>query len=81
MELVDDCYSFDCPNCSCKVLVHKNDIRCTIFRHAVYKHNNSPIPPHTTKKDCLVLLKENRVWGCAQPFKFNGNVVMKCGYI
>ena len=34
-------YYFTCPNCNCLCQVHVSDIKCGIFRHAVYKSNNA----------------------------------------
>tara|TARA_B110000483_G_scaffold239091_1_gene316948 strand:- start:3400 stop:3666 length:267 start_codon:yes stop_codon:yes gene_type:complete len=74
-------YYFKCPNCRGLCQVHVSDIKCGIFRHAVYKSNNEFINPHTSEEDCKRLKNENLVYGCAMPFKFDGKNVEICGYI
>ena len=76
-----DIFYFKCPHCSLMCQVPRNEIRCTIFRHAVFKKNSAFVPPHAPKEECERWLKEDLVWGCAKPFKFNGTTVEKCGYI
>tara|TARA_B100001287_G_scaffold272524_1_gene274344 strand:+ start:10277 stop:10543 length:267 start_codon:yes stop_codon:yes gene_type:complete len=74
-------YYFKCPNCNSLCQVHTTDIKCGIFRHAVYKSNNEFINPHTSEEECKRLYDSNLVYGCAMPFKFDGKTVEKCGYI
>ena len=74
-------YYFACPNCNCLCQVHVSDIKCGIFRHAVYKSNNEFIYPHTSKEECERLYNEKLVYGCTKPFKFNGKIVEICEYI
>jgi competence CoiA-like predicted nuclease len=74
-------YSFPCPNCGLLVEVAQQDIACTIFRHAVLKASNVQIPPHSPQQVCEQLVKDDLVYGCAKPFKFNGSQVEICGYI
>lgn len=74
-------YYFKCPHCQDICMVHKNDIRCTIFRHAVFKKNMKFVPPHAPKEECERWLKEDLVYGCTKPFKFNGDKVEICDYI
>jgi hypothetical protein len=74
----------ECPHC--KGSSHIEQINCGIFRHAVYKHNNEPIPPHTSKDECERLLSQNVVYGCAKPFKViknieNRYIAIDCDYI
>lgn len=33
----EDSYSFSCPHCDLLCIVKTTDIKCTIFRHAVFK--------------------------------------------
>lgn len=68
-----------CPHCLCQVEIQ--DINCGIFRHAIYKDTNEQIPPHTSKEICDRLFIENRVYGCAKPFKIEGTVAVACDYI
>lgn len=61
----------ECPHCQCMVYIES--INCAIFRHAVYKHNQQPIPPHSSKEVCDRLIEQNSVYGCAGPFKLVAN--------
>lgn len=65
----DNTYVFECPHCNLLVQVKEKDIRCKIFRHAVYKANNKPIPPHANKDLCEKLLQKGLIHGCAKPFR------------
>ena len=77
----DNMYYFQCPHCNIMCQVHKDDIRCTIFRHAVYKKNSSFVDPHATKEQCDIWIQKGEVYGCGKPFTFNGKKVEICGYI
>lgn len=81
----DSMYVFECPHCNLLVQVKEKDLRCKIFRHAVYKANNKPIKPHAPQADCERLLAQNLVYGCAKPFRLvtTGKVLRAeiCGYI
>ena len=74
-------YYFKCPNCDCLCQVYVSDIHCGIFRHAVLKSNNRFIGPHTSELECKRLKEEDKIYGCAMPFRFDGKIVEKCGYI
>jgi len=95
-----DFFSFNCPHCNECIIVHQQETACRIFRHATYfillpnlplingKPQYAPtqqINPHTPKEICEQLIKENKVLGCAKPFRFvyspEGNYVEKCDYI
>ena len=76
-----DIFYFECPHCKLLCQVPRNEIRCTIFRHAVFKKDMIFVPPPAPKAECDTWLKKKLVWGCAKPFKFNGRTVEKCGYI
>lgn len=54
-----------CPHCNEFVFIES--INCGIFRHAVFKHNMEPIPPHSSKADCDRLASQT--YGCGKPFK------------
>ena len=73
----------ECPHCKCQIFIEQ--INCAIFRHAVYISNNQPIPPHSSKEVCEQLVFENKVVGCAKPFKLvqqNGQwTAIVCEYI
>ena len=77
----DDYYYFKCPHCYVMCQVHKTDIRCTIFRHAVYKKNLSFVNPHASKEECDRWISEGIVYGCGKPFLFTGTKLQICGYI
>lgn len=74
-------YIFQCPHCKEFCAVTKDDVRCTIFRHAVYKKNMRFVNPHASKEECERWLQEDLVFGCTKPFKFDGKTVEICGYI
>lgn len=76
-----DTFYFNCPHCDMLCQVAKKDIKCTIFRHASYKNSNEFVPPHACEKTCKKWIEDDLVYGCAKPFKFNGEKVEKCGYI
>ena len=74
-------YLFKCPHCPDYCEVHKTEIRCTIFRHAVYKKDLAFVNPHASKEECDKWVREGLIYGCAKPFKFDGKKVEVCGYI
>ncbi len=76
-----DTYYFPCPHCEVMCEVNKKDIRCTIFRHAVYKKNSTFVNPHASKEECDKWIKEDLIYGCGKPFKFDGEKVEVCDYI
>lgn len=56
-----------CPNCDDFVLIEK--LNCCIFRHGILKYNGKQIDPHSSKKKCDLLIKNNDIYGCGKPFK------------
>jgi hypothetical protein len=42
-------YYFNCPHCELLIQVPKEEIRCTIFRHANFKKDMAFVPPHASK--------------------------------
>ena len=68
-----------CPNCN--VYVEILEINCAIFRHGIYKNNNSQMPPHLPEKDCLDAKEKDLIYGCGLPFKIVNGVAEKCGFI
>ncbi len=74
-------YYFNCPNCNNLCQVHVSEIKCGIFRHAIYKSNNKFIDPHTSEEECKRLYNNKLVYGCAKPFRFDGKTLEICGYI
>ena len=83
--LIEDnnAYIFECPQCGLFVLVNKKETNCCIFRHAVMKNTYQQIGPHTKKETCEKLKQENKVFGCAKPFRIilSKKHVETCGYI
>ena len=70
----------ECPHCHLMVWIEQ--INCRIFRHAVYKENDEPIPPHSSQEECERLIREDKVWGCAKPFRLDDNNEPEiCDYI
>ena len=67
--LNDDYYHFKCPNCFYEIIVKKKQLRCKIFRHAIYKSSYKQVNPHLSKARCEKLTKENKVYGCCRPFE------------
>ena len=74
-------YIFNCPHCQELIQVLKKEIRCTIFRHGVYKKDLKPVPPHSKKELCDELSQSEKVYGCCKPFIFDGKKVEVCDYI
>lgn len=82
--LIDNFYNFKCPNCREQIIVLKKQLRCKIFRHAIYKSSYKQVNPHMSKEKCEKLIRENKVYGCCKPFEItNENKQMKaivCDY-
>ena len=84
---IDNTYIFECPHCNSPVQVLKNQVKCKIFRHAIYKNTGKQIGPHLPKKKCDNLIKRDLVYGCAKPFQLyenkNGDITHAeiCNYI
>lgn len=76
-----DHFYFKCPHCELLCQVPRSEIRCTVFRHAVFKKSGEFVPPHAEKEECERWIREDLVWGCAKPFRFNGKMVEVCGYV
>jgi len=72
---------FSCPYCREYIIVNKNEINCTIFRHGVFKNNFSQLPPHSSKTLCDSVFLNNEIYGCGKPFKIKNNNIEKCNYI
>ena len=60
---------FKCPHCELFVIVQDADIRCGIFRHAVFAGTYDLVPPHTAEAECLRLASRDEVIGCIRPFQ------------
>jgi hypothetical protein len=61
----------ECPHCNGQIQIFKNEINCTIFRHAVFKNTFQQVNPHASQQECEQLLQSGRVVGCCKPFKIN----------
>lgn len=75
------CYSFCCPHCNTDVTVEKDKLNCKIFRCGTMKKDGQQIGPHTSKEECDRLFREQLIYGCGKPFKFDGYIVEVCEYI
>ncbi|MAV56626.1 MAG: hypothetical protein CMI79_03745 [Candidatus Pelagibacter sp.] len=76
----------ECPHCNNIIIVNRKDINCAIFRHAILKETGKQIDPHSNKEVCDELVKTNKVFGCAKPFKLVkvdslNYIAEKCHYI
>ena len=73
--------SIACPHCQGEVTIL--EIKCAIFRHAIYRATGQPINPHMPKAECDRLTRENLIWGCGKPFRYNKNTKQAeiCDYI
>ena len=74
-------YEFPCPWCNATCEIAENQVNCGIFRCGVLKGSLQPIPPHEKKTVCDALRTQNKIWGCARPFKFDRKAVSKCDYV
>lgn len=70
VESNEDYYIFNCPHCDELIQVMKNELKCCIFRHAIYKTDHKQIDPHTNKNECDRLKENDLVYGCTKPFRF-----------
>lgn len=70
-----------CPHCLDEVLVMRNEINCTIFRHGVLKSNFQQMNPHAPKSECHSLSENNLIYGCGKPFKIVNDMAVECDYI
>jgi hypothetical protein len=76
-------FYFECPHCEMLCQVLEADVKCRIFRHAVYKRDMTFVHPHAPKEVCDALVADGLVWGCGKPFQMEGYdyKIVKCGYI
>lgn len=88
-------YIFQCPNCGGIVQVEQGQLNCRIFRHGYFFVKTGPksdelvlttqMNPHESKEVCDQLVQDNKVIGCAKPFRVverDGlKIVETCGYI
>jgi len=83
---MDTSYIVPCPHCKLLIQIYREDVKCAIFRHGVYKKTLKQINPHAKKNVCDNLAKEKLIIGCGKPFKLiindKDNVEAKiCDYI
>ena len=77
----------ECPHCKMYFIINENDLNCRIIRHAVFKNTMTQINPHSSKKICDELVKNDKVIGCAKPSKIIKNensstyMAVECDYI
>lgn len=92
LDTGSDMYTFQCPQCDSWTQVPSDGLNCKIFRHAHHFVTRgdeiiltTQLNPHAPKELCEKLLRENKVIGCAKPFKIiqEGNIyyATKCEYI
>lgn len=78
----EDYLIINCPHCQDSVVIYKNQIKCRIFRHAIYKKTNKQVNPHMPQNKCEALVASNKVYGCCKPFRLNKeNQPEICDYI
>jgi hypothetical protein len=74
-----------CPHCNDQVQLYKNEFKCKIFRHGVYKKTGKQMGAHCKKTTCDRLKENDLIFGCGKPFMLileneKLNVVI-CDYI
>ena len=69
----------ECPHCD--VCIEILEVNCAIFRCGIFKDTGEQIQPHLPKQECDALKKEDRIWGCGRPFKYEGGKAIVCEYI
>ena len=62
-----------CPHCNGRVLIMKNEINCSIFRHGIYKHNSQQMNPHASERECTRARMDGLIYGCGKPFQLKGS--------
>jgi hypothetical protein len=69
----------ECPHCD--VWIEILEVNCAIFRCGILKDTGEQINPHLPKKECDDLKKEDKIWGCSRPFKYEGGKAVVCEYL
>jgi hypothetical protein len=66
----DDLF-FTCPyeDCEGYIVIAPQQVNCGVFRHAVMKTTGRAVNPHASRAKCEELLKNEKVFGCARPFR------------
>ena len=81
---IDGIYYFACPWCDGGIQVLEGTVACKIFRHGVFIGKKQEIiPQHLPEAECNALLEHDPpiVYGCCRPYRFDTQIVEKCGYI
>jgi hypothetical protein len=80
---MDNDLTLVCPNCYGTVIVNKLDTNCCIFRHGIWKSNNTQVDPHATEAVCMNAVKNDLIFGCGRPFRLDLKTMttMVCDYL
>lgn len=78
---MDDYIVVQCCHCGGDVLIMRNEINCTIFRHGVMKDTFQQINPHSPKDECDMLRNNDMIYGCGKPFRVVDDRAVLCDYI
>jgi hypothetical protein len=83
MEVIETegSYFFECPHCGISIEVKIKELNCRIFRCGQFKDSGKQIPPHSSKKVCDNLAKNNLIYGCGKPFNIIEKIIKICDYI
>lgn len=72
-----------CPHCEDFIIIEK--LNCGIFRHGVCKETHKQIDPHLSRDKCVLLIKNDLIYGCGKPFQILNLdgvwKIQKCEYI
>jgi len=68
-----------CPHCGIRIEIA--EINCGIFRCGIHKSSGMQVSPHLSKSECELLKKEDKIWGCCRPFRYNEGTLVVCDYI
>lgn len=75
-----------CPTCGGPIEVSKDQVACSIFRHAVFL-DGTPVPPHSSKSQLELYKLHKLMRGCGSPFKLVptadgvGKMAILCDYV
>jgi hypothetical protein len=64
-----------CPHCEDAIQIQ--EINCGIFRHGVYKETMEQIDQHSSEEIVDNLIKDDKIYGCGQPFRIVDNLVVE----
>jgi hypothetical protein len=57
----------NCPHCGQLIVIEQ--VNCSIFRCAVYKHSGEQLNPHAPREECDRLAEQGLIYGCGKPFR------------